>query len=109
MFEEGDNIFQKVHLMKGVTRFEKVRNLWPRYFWSYHIIKRIDKVAYEAKLQEDLAMHNMFHVSYLQKYVPKMSYVLEKDPSMIKIREHITYEECPVWILAREIKQLRKK
>lgn len=107
-FNKGDFVFLKVAPMKGVMRFGKKGKLSPRYIGPYEIIERIGKVAYRLALPLELAaVHNVFHVSMLRKYVPDPSHVLRHEP--IQIQEDLTYEEQPVQILAREEKILRNK
>ncbi|WMV20158.1 hypothetical protein MTR67_013543 [Solanum verrucosum] len=67
-FEVDDWVYLKVSPMKGVMRFGKKGKLIPRYIDPYRISKRIDKVAYELELPQELAtVHLVFHVSMLKK------------------------------------------
>mgnify|MGYP004722989935 CR=1 FL=1 len=52
-------------------------------------------------------IHNVFHVSMLKKYHPDPSHVLQLEG--IEVDESLTYEEGPVKILEREVKELRNK
>ncbi|KAK6152942.1 hypothetical protein DH2020_012581 [Rehmannia glutinosa] len=107
-FEVGDSVFIKVAPMKGVMRFGKKGKLSPRYVGPYEITKRIGKVAYELDLPGEMsAIHNIFHVSMLKKYVPDPSHVIQ--PQTVQIREDMSYEEKPVEIVDREVKKLRNK
>ena len=49
-FEEGDKMYLKISLMKGVVRFVKKGKLIPRYVGSYEVLQRGCKVSYELKL-----------------------------------------------------------
>ena len=49
----------------------------------------------------------MFHVSILRKYIPDPSLVLQ--PQAVEISEDLTYEEYPVAIVDRKVRQLRTK
>ncbi|KAL5576239.1 hypothetical protein UlMin_017938 [Ulmus minor] len=94
--------------MKGVMRFGKKGKLSPRYIGPFEILERIGKVAYKIALPSELAVvHNVFHISMLQKYISDPSHVLEREP--IEVREDLTYEEQPVQILDRKDKALRNK
>ena len=53
------------------------------------------------------AMHDVFHVSMLKKYVPDPTHVIE--PQVIEIREDLSYEEKPMKILNQKTKTLRNK
>ncbi|KAA3469982.1 receptor-like protein kinase [Gossypium australe] len=52
-------------------------------------------------------IHNVFHVSMLHCYRSDPSHVIS--PSEIEIQPDMTYNEEPIRILAREVKQLRNK
>ncbi|KAL5579145.1 hypothetical protein UlMin_011587 [Ulmus minor] len=53
---------------------------------------RFGKVAYKLALPSELsAVHNVFHVSMLRKYIADPSHVLESEP--IEIQEDLTNEE----------------
>ncbi|XP_027158246.1 uncharacterized protein LOC113759867 [Coffea eugenioides] len=52
-------------------------------------------------------IHNVFHVSIRKKYHPDPSHVLQSEN--IEIDEALTYEEKPVKLLDRKVKELRKK
>ncbi|KAG8482854.1 hypothetical protein CXB51_024015 [Gossypium anomalum] len=72
------------------------------------IIERVGPVAYRLALPTELEkIHNVFHVSMLRRYRSDPSHVIPL--TEIEIRPDMTYEEEPIKILAREIKQLRNK
>ena len=52
-------------------------------------------------------VHDVFHVSMLRKYHPDPSHVLQLEE--IEVDESLTYEEGPVKILEKEVKELRNK
>ncbi|KAL5542213.1 hypothetical protein UlMin_009923 [Ulmus minor] len=86
----------------------KKGKLSPRYIGPFEILERVGKVAYKLALPSELAaVHNVFHVSMLRKYVSDPSHVLESEP--IEVREDLTYQEQPVQILDRKDKALRNK
>ena len=65
-------------------------------------------MAYRLALPLDLEkIHNVFHVSMLQRYRSDPSHVVSSDT--IELRLDLTYKEEPVEILAREVKELRNK
>ena len=49
----------------------------------------------------------MFHVSMLRNYIPDLSHVLQ--PQTVEISEDLTYEEHPVAIVDRQVRQLQTK
>ena len=80
-FEVGDNIFLKVAPMKGVLRFG-----------SFEILERNGPVAYRLSLPPSLdAVHNVFHVSMLRKYVATPSHIVDYKPLQLWV--DLSYEE----------------
>ncbi|KAA0060747.1 pol protein [Cucumis melo var. makuwa] len=68
---------------------------------AFEILERIGPVAYRLVLPLVFsAVHNVFHVSMLRKYVTNPTYVV--DFESLHINENLSYEERPVEILARE-------
>ncbi|KAL4037981.1 hypothetical protein IC575_001584 [Cucumis melo] len=104
-FEVGDMVFLKVAPMKGVLRFEKKGKLSPRFVGPFEILERIGPVAYRLALPPSFsAVHDVFHVSMLRRYVADPTHVVDFEP--LQINENLSYEEQPVEILAREVKKL---
>lgn len=54
-----------------------------------------------------VGMHDVFHVSMLRKYIPKLDLVVEYEP--LEIQEGLTYPEEPVKIMDRKEQVLRTK
>ena len=104
----GDKVFLKVSPWKKILRFGRKGKLSPRFIGPYEVIERIGPVAYRLSLPPELErIHNVFHVSMLRRYRSDPSHVIS--PTEVEIRSDMTYEEEPIRILAREVKQLRNK
>ena len=87
---------------------EKQKRLSPCYIGPYKIIQRVGQVAYKLELPQELStVHQIFHISMLQKCV--------SDPSRIAPTEYVQvtwglpYEEVPTAILDRQVRKLRNK
>ncbi|KAA0047134.1 Retrovirus-related Pol polyprotein from transposon 297 family [Cucumis melo var. makuwa] len=107
-FEVGDMVFLKVAPMKGVLRFAKKGKLSPRFVGPFEILERIGPVAYRLALPPSLvAVHDVFHISMLRKYVTDPTHVVDFEP--LQISENLSYEEQPVEVLAREVKKLHSR
>ena len=77
MFMEGDHVWLQVSPRKGVIRFGKKGKLSPRFIGPFQILSRVGEVAYKLALPPSLsAVHPVFHVSMLRKYIPDESHVL---------------------------------
>ncbi|XP_069151866.1 uncharacterized protein [Solanum lycopersicum] len=107
-FMEGEQVLLKVSPMKGVMRFGKRGKLSPRYISPFEVVKRVGDVAYELELTPGLSgVHPVFHVSMLKKYHSDGNYIICWDS--ILLDENLSYEEEPIAILDREVRQLRPK
>ncbi|KAG8474782.1 hypothetical protein CXB51_031699 [Gossypium anomalum] len=107
-FQVGAKVFLKVSPWKKILRLGRKGKLSPRFIGPYKIIERVGPVAYRLALPTELEkIHNVFHVSMLRRYRSDPSHVIPL--TEIEIRPNMTYEEEPIKILAREIKQLRNK
>ena len=86
-------------------RFGKKGKLSPRFIRPYEVIEKVGPVVYKLALPSDLEnIHNVFHVSMLRKYRSDPSHVVSSET--IELRPDLTYEEEPIEILAREVKEL---
>ena len=107
-YEIGEKIFLKVLPWKKVIRFGKKGKLSPKFIGPYEVIEKVGPVAYILSLPPELEkIHNVFHVSMLRRYKLYPSHVVSSET--IELKPDLTYEEEPVEILAREVKELRKK
>ncbi|KAA3461601.1 reverse transcriptase [Gossypium australe] len=108
LFTVGDKVFLKVSLWKKILRFGRKGKLSPRFIGLYEVTERIRPMAYWLALLVELEkIHNVFHVLMLRRYRSDPSHVIP--PTKVEIRSDMTYEEEPIKILAREVKQLRNK
>ncbi|XP_070016609.1 uncharacterized protein [Nicotiana sylvestris] len=70
-------------------------------------MRRIGHVAYELELPQELAaVHLVFHVSMLKKFMGDPSLVV---PTEVIGVNSLSYEEIPVVILDRQIRKLKTK
>ncbi|WMV49630.1 hypothetical protein MTR67_043015 [Solanum verrucosum] len=107
-FEVYDWVYLKVSPMKGVMRFGKKGKLSPRYIGPYRILKRVGNVAYEFELSQELdAIHLVFHISMLKKFMGDPSLIIPTED--IGIKESLSYEEILVQILDHRVRKFRTK
>ncbi|XP_073037568.1 uncharacterized protein [Primulina eburnea] len=107
-FQQGDRVFLKVSHFRGTMRFGMKEKLAPRYVGPYEILQRIGTLAYQLALPPSLSsIHDVFHVSMLQKYEPDPSHVL--DIFEVQLDPDMSYVESPVRILNRSEQKLRSK
>ena len=104
----GEKVLLKVSPMKGIMRFGKKGKLSPRFIGPFEVLKRVGEVAYELALPPSLSgVHPIFHVSMLRKYHADLSHVL--DFSIVQLDNSLGYEEEPIAIVDKQVRQLRSK
>ncbi|GJV06266.1 putative reverse transcriptase domain-containing protein [Tanacetum coccineum] len=107
-FNVGDFVMLKVSPWKGVMRFKNKWKLSPRFIGPFKILKKVREVAYTLELPKEMrGIHNTFHVSYLRKCLADESSVITLDD--VEINPDLTFQEEPVAILGRKLRQLRNK
>ena len=78
MFEVGDHVFLKVMPKGGVIRFGKQGKLLPRFIGPFKMLERVGTVVYQLALPPSMSgVHEVFHVSMLQKYTPGPTHVVD--------------------------------
>ena len=74
----GDHVFLKVMPKRGVVRFGKWGKLLPRYIGPFEVFERVGTVSYRLALPPSLSsVHEVFHVSMLQKYTLDPTHVVD--------------------------------
>ncbi|XP_062164946.1 uncharacterized protein LOC133871525 [Alnus glutinosa] len=98
----------QVSPMWNVCRFGNKGKLSPRYVGPFKVLKQVSSLANKIEMPPNLAgVHDVFHVSQLQKCIHDQPQVINHEP--LDIQPNLTYEELPVEILYRKEQQLRTK
>jgi hypothetical protein len=106
-FKVGDHVFLKVKANRSSLKLGNCSKLAARYCGSFEILERIVPIAYMIALPASMSVHNLFHVSLLNKYIPDANHVI--DWNVIQVEQEDTFQVRPVRILDRKIKQLRNQ
>ena len=75
-FQVGEHVFIKVRPKKISLRLGSCGKLAPHYCGPFEILFRIGQVAYQLALPPNLRVHNVFHISVLNKYVHDATHVV---------------------------------
>ena len=107
-FEVGNHVFLKVMPKRWVVIFGKRGKLSPRFSGPFEILERVGTVAYRLALPPNMSgVHEVFHVSMLQKYTLDPAHVV--DWGQIEDDTDGTFEEGPVCIVDNCDQVLRRK
>ena len=84
---------------RGVIRFGKQGKLSSKYIGCFKILERVGMVAYQLALPPSLSgVHEVFHVSILQKYTPDLTHVVDWGELIIDTDETSKRDRCVSWI-----------
>jgi hypothetical protein len=73
----GDLVFLKVKAKRISLKLGNCSKLATRYCGPFEILERIGLVAYMLAVLISMCIHNLFHVSFLKKYVPDVYHVID--------------------------------
>ena len=75
-FSVGDHVYLRVREKKSSLNIGICSKLSPRYCGSFEVLERIGPVAYKLAFPDSTRAHNVFHVSFLKKYVHHPNHVI---------------------------------
>jgi hypothetical protein len=76
-FKVGDHVFLKLKSNRSSLKLGNYAKLAARFCGPFEILKRIRPVAYMLALPASMTVHNVFHVSFLKKYIPDVNHVID--------------------------------
>ena len=75
----GDHVYLRVRPRKSSLKLGNFSKLSPRYCGTFEVLERIGPVAYRIAFPASTRAHNVFHVSFLKKYVHDPNHVIDWD------------------------------
>jgi hypothetical protein len=106
-FKVGDHVFLKVKSNRSSLKLGNCAKLTAKFRGPFEILERIGLVAYMLALPTSMTIHNVFHVSFLKKYIPDANHVI--DWNVIQVEQEGVLQVHLVRILERKRKQLRNR
>jgi hypothetical protein len=76
-FKVGKHVFLKVKANRSSLKLGNCSKLAAHYCGSFEILERIGPVAYMIALPASMSVHIVFHVSFLNKYIPDANHVID--------------------------------
>ena len=113
-FLVGEKVLLRVKPQKSTIKFGKNAKLAPRYVGPFEILEVVNPVAYRIALPPALArMHDVFHVSYLKKYVTHHDHIIDwkllqvREPGVVEIEPLRILKVCKLHLRNREVTQCK--
>jgi hypothetical protein len=100
-FKVGDHVFLIVKANRSSLKLRNCSKLAARFCGPFEILERINgSVAYILALPTSMIVHNMFHISFLKKYIPDANHVI--DWNVIQVEQEGVLQVHHVRILDRK-------
>ena len=78
-FSVGDHVYLRVREKKSSLKLGSCAKLPQRYYGPFEVLEIIGPVAYRLAFPTSTITHNVFHVSFLKKYVHDPNHVINWD------------------------------
>jgi hypothetical protein len=96
-FKVGDLVFVKVKANKISLKLGNCSKLASRYCGPFEILERIEPVYYILALPASMSIHNVFHVSVINKYIHDANHVI--DWNVIQVEQENAFQVNLVCIM----------
>ena len=106
-FKVSDHVFLKVKANRSSLKLGSCSKLAARFCGPFEILERIRSVAYMLALPASMTVHNVFHISLLNKYIPDPNHVITLN--VIQVEQEGVLQVHLVRILDRKRKQLQNQ
>jgi hypothetical protein len=106
-FKVGEHVFLKVKAKRSSIRLGCFPKLETRYCGPFEILEKIGPIAYMIALSASMRVHNVFHVSLLNKYVSNPNHIIDWNVKQVEHEGDFHVE--PVHILDRKFKVIKNK
>ena len=100
-FSVGDHVYLRVRARKSSLKLGSCAKLSPRYYGPFEVLERIGPVAYRLAFPASTRNHNVFHVSFLKKYVHDPNHVINWD--VIQVEPEGEFQTRPLCILDMKV------
>jgi hypothetical protein len=103
----GDHVFLKVKANRSSMKLGSCAKLAAKFCGPFEILEMIGLAAYMLALLASMTVHNVFHVSFIKKYIPDANHVI--DWNVIQVEQEGVLQVHPLRILDRKNKQVRNR
>ena len=76
-FKVGKHVFLKVKMKRNSLRLVFFPKLVARYCGPFEMLEKIGPISYMIALLASMRVHNVFHVSLLNKYIPNPNHLID--------------------------------
>ena len=95
-FSVGDHFYLRVRAKKSSLKLGICSKISSRYCGSFEVLERIRPVAYRLAFPASTRAHNVFHFSFLKKYIHDRSHVINWDVIQVELEGYIVSNRANV-------------
>eukprot|EP00253_Pinus_taeda_P032659 PITA_32659 len=106
-YQVGEHVYVRIRAKKSTLQWSGCAKLAPRFCGPFQILARVGQVAYQLALPSHIRVHNVFHVSVLEKYVYDPKHIISWQDIQVELEGEFLVET--VSILDRRRVMLQKR
>ena len=106
-FSVGDHVYLRVKAKKSSLNLGSCAKISPRYYGPFEVLEIIGPISYRLAFPASTRAHNVFHVSFLKKYVHDSNHVINWD--VIQVEPKGEFQIDPMLILTRKVAMLQNR
>jgi hypothetical protein len=73
----GDHVLLKLKAKRSSLRLGNCSKFVARFCGPFEILERIGPIAYMLTFPASMTVHNVFHISFLKKYIPNDNHLID--------------------------------
>ena len=97
----GEHVYLHTKQKKSSLQIGSCAKLAPRFYGPFNIVERIGLVAYQLALPPTVKVHDVFHISLLNKYVKDVDHVI--DWYVLQVEPDGEFQPEPQCILQKKV------
>ena len=106
-FKIGDHVYLRVKPRKISLKLASCAKMEPRYCGSFEVLDKIGPVAYRISFPANMRAHNVFHVSFLKKYIHDPNHIIDWNVTLVEPKGYFQVE--PMCILDKKVKLIQSR
>ena len=106
-FNVGDHVYLRVSPRKSSLKLRICAKMSPIYCGPFEVLEIIGPVAYRLALPASTRAHNVFHVSFIKRYVHDPNHVINWD--VIRVEPEGEFRIKPMRIVDQKVTMLRNR
>eukprot|EP00253_Pinus_taeda_P021156 PITA_21156 len=96
-YQVGDHVYVSIRAKKSTLQWSGSAKLGPQFCRPFQILAGVGPVAYQLTLPSHIPVHNIFHVSLLNKYIYDPKHVELEGEILVELLNILDQREVTLW------------